>query len=297
MTENFNEVAPDASIVIVTYNNESCIEACLSSICDSMSTIRVEVIVVDNCSTDNCVALIQKKYDRMRVIANKMNVGFAAAVNQGIRSASSDVIILLNSDVIVNRAALEGMMESCRASERLRIVSPIVFNVDGSFQDTSLGLFPSFSVLLVETLMPYSMAKSLGLKTMFGNLDKERRYQCEWVSGACMAFHRKVIQEIGFLDDAFFMYFEDVDFCKRAANHGIKSELINEVSVLHIGGKSFDPKKGSIVRNRYVRRSRLTYIRKHENAAKVLMLRLAFGVGDVLRFLQQRLAARSSAEN
>jgi GT2 family glycosyltransferase len=290
MTEYFSETAPDVSIVIVTYNNANCIEACLNSIYDSLPATQVEIVVVDNCSADNGVVLMQKKYNSVRTIANKENVGFAAAVNQGILAATSDVVMLLNSDVIVNKKALNGMLAACKSSGGLHIFSPLVFNVDGSFQDTSIGMFPSFPVLLVESLLSYKMAKTFGLKTIFGNADKENKHQYEWVSGACMAFRREVVQKIGQFDDAFFMYFEDVDFCKRAANAGISSKLIEGISVLHIGGKSFDFKKGHIVRNTYVRKSRLAYIRKHESAAKVVLLIISFYVGDLLRLIQQRLA-------
>ncbi|MHC1713459.1 MAG: glycosyltransferase family 2 protein [Solidesulfovibrio sp.] len=153
-------------------------------------------------------------------------------------------------------------------------------------------MFPSFPVLLVDSLLSYQMAKTFGLKTMIGNADKESTHQYEWVSGACMAFRREVVQKIGQFDDAFFMYFEDVDFCKRAANSGIASTLLEDISVLHIGGKSFDFKKGHIARNKYVRKSRLTYIRKHESAPKVFLLKICFYVGDMLRLMQQRFAVR-----
>jgi N-acetylglucosaminyl-diphospho-decaprenol L-rhamnosyltransferase len=292
MTEYFSEITPDVSIVIVTYNNENCIEACLASIYDSFPASKVEIIVVDNCSIDNGVALVQEKYERVKVVSNKENVGFAAAVNQGMRVAASDIIILLNSDVIVNKKALEGMLAACKSSGNLHIFSPLVFNMDGSFQDTSIGMFPSCPVLLVDSLLSYQMAKTFGLKTMFGNADKENTHQYEWVSGACMAFRREVVQKIGQFDDAFFMYFEDVDFCKRAAHSGIASTLLEDISVLHIGGKSFDFKKGHNVRNKYVRKSRLAYIRKHESAPKVFLLKISFYVGDMLRLIQQRFAVR-----
>jgi GT2 family glycosyltransferase len=292
MTEYFSETAPDVSIVIVTYNNANCIEVCLDSIYGSCPATKVEIVVVDNCSVDKGVAIIQEKYERVKVVANKENVGFAAAVNQGMNVATSDVIILLNSDVIVNKKALEGIFKACKSSGHLRIFSPLVFNMDGSFQNTSIGMFPSFPVLLVDSLLSYRMAKTFGLKTMFGNADKESAHQYEWVSGTCMAFRREVVQKIGQFDDTFFMYFEDVDFCKRAAHFGIASTLLENVSVLHIGGKSFDFKKGHIVRNKYVQASRLAYIRKHESTAKVIVLKISFYIGDMLRLMQQRLAVR-----
>lgn len=278
---------PDVSVVIVTYNNAGCIARCLDSLFEAAGGLVADVIVVDNHSTDATLAILREEFPAVRLLANPDNPGFAVAVNQGLALATSPNLLLLNSDVVMNRAALERLVTACRAWGDRAFFSPCVVNPDGTAQHTSLGLFPRFTVLTVEQLVPYRLARLLGLSTMFGNRDARGNVVYEWLSGTCLAFTRVMLDRTGPLDACFFMYYEDVDFCKRAVEQGFFAKLLDDVSVLHIGGESFSYDAGKSDREKYVNNSLMTYISKHEPRLSGLVLRGVKGLGSRLRRLQR----------
>lgn len=288
MPQGAATVPPDLSVVIVTYNNAGCIARCLESLFEAAEDRRVEVIVVDNHSADATRAIIREQFPAAILVANPTNPGFASAVNLGLAQASSPNLLLLNSDVVMNRAALTGLVTACRSQGDRAFFSPCIVNPDGSAQHTALGLFPRFSVLVVEQLLPYRLARGCGLRTMFGNRDASGTVLYEWLSGTCLAFTRAALDRIGPLDERFFMYYEDVDFCKRAVDRGFYAKLLREISVLHIGGQSFSYKEGKRDRKSYVDSSLIAYVDKHESRLSAVLLRGIIRLGALLRRLPRR---------
>jgi len=272
----------DVSIIIVTYNNAKYITACIENIHEALDNLRAEILVIDNCSSDNCTEIALAASPLVKLIKNKKNVGFAAAVNQGLAASLADTLLLLNSDVLINKDALHALVAACQDAAK-KLFSPTIVNVDGSFQETSLGLFPTFPVLLADELLPHRLAKALGLRTMFDNFNAQKTPCYEWLSGACLALHRRVYEKVGPFDEKFFMYFEDVDFCKRASERGIASQLCSDISVLHIGGASFAYINGIRDRNNYVTQSYFTYIKKHESPLVFFFFKLIVRMGRGLR--------------
>lgn len=279
---------PDLSVVIVTYNNAGCIARCLESLFEAVGDGRVEVIVVDNHSADATRAIIREHFPAATLVANPTNPGFATAVNLGLARAASPNLLLLNSDVVMNRTALSGLVAACRGQGDRAFFSPRIVNPDGTAQHTALGLFPRFSVLAVEQLLPYRLARWCGLRTMFENRDNTGNVVYEWLSGTCLAFTREALDRIGPLDERFFMYYEDVDFCKRAVDRGYSPMLLREVSVLHIGGLSFSYKDGKRDRKSYVDKSLLAYVDKHEPRLVAILLRGLIRLGTLLRRLPRK---------
>jgi GT2 family glycosyltransferase len=277
--------ASDLAVVIVTYNNAAIIDECLHSLTTAAAGLATEIVVVDNASADDTVARVRRGYPEVAVIANDRNAGFAVAVNQGLRATTAGAVVLLNSDVIVNREAVRGLAAACRDRPD-RLYSPLVVNPDGTLQETSFGCFPSFGVLAVEFLLPYALARRLGLTTMFGNRKAGGALRYDWLSGACLALAREALERIGPLDERFFMYFEDIDFCLRAAGLDIPCRLLQDVSVLHIGGQSFSYDMGSYDRTSYVNKSLLAYLAKHEPWPRRLVLRGLHALGGALRRLR-----------
>jgi N-acetylglucosaminyl-diphospho-decaprenol L-rhamnosyltransferase len=283
MQQTAGATPPDVSVVIVTYNNATCIVPCLESLAAASAGLGAEIIAVDNHSGDATAAIIRERFPRVRLLVNTANAGFAAAVNQGVDLATGHTLLLLNSDVIIGREALEGLVTACRKQGRQAIFSPRIVNADGTPQHTAFGLFPTFGVLAVEMLLPYRLARRLGLRTIFENSDAAGGPRYEWLSGACLAFSREASQRIGPLDTRFFMYYEDVDFSRRAVEQGYAPLVLEDISVLHIGGVSFAYDKGKSDRNAYINASLLAYLRKHESRSSFLFLRLLLGLGGLLR--------------
>lgn len=280
---------PDISVVIVTYNNAGCVGRCLDSLFEAAAGLVAEVIVVDNHSTDATRAIIREEFPAARLVANPDNPGFAVAVNQGLALAASPNLLLLNSDVVMNRAALEGLVTACRSRGGQAFFSPRIVNPDGTEQATSLGMFPRFSVLAVELLLPYRLAHWLGWRTMFENRDARGTVVYEWLSGTCLAFTRAMLDRIGPLDTRFFMYYEDVDFCFRAVAQGFTAQLLPGIFALHIGGQSFAYETGSKDRRSYVDASLRAYVAKHQSRQNRFVLRGLMRVGAMLRRLRRTL--------
>lgn len=290
--QNETGKTPDVSIVIVTYNNENIIGRCLKSLTEASLKRVFEIIVVDNDSNDATVKTIREAFPTVLLLKNRENVGFAQAVNQGIQKTTSQNIILLNSDVLVNEAAMTTLLENCRTAGDNSLFSPRIINQDGTFQETSCGLFPNFSVLATEFLVPYGLARRFRLQTMFGNRKADGTVRYEWLSGACLAFGKKAYRRIGPFDESYFMYFEDVDFCYRAKKCGISTKLLQDIQVLHIGGESFSYLTGKSDRNSYIRTSLFTYIRGHTSKKSAFVLRLLYAFGQQLRHVQSCLKGR-----
>lgn len=280
------DIARELAVVIVTYNNAAIIDDCLGSLTTAAAGIATEIVVVDNASADATVRIVRERYPGVAVIANTRNVGFATAVNQGLRATTAPALVLLNSDVIVNPEAVHGLAEACRREGDRHLFSPRIVNRDGSLQETSFGCFPTCGVLAAEFLLPYAAARRLQLTTMFGNRGPGDALRYDWLSGACLALTRTALERIGLFDERFFMYFEDIDFCLRATRQGIVPHLLEDISVLHIGGQSFSYDMGSYDRTSYVNKSLLAYVAKHESRRGRTVLRALHALGGMLRRLR-----------
>ena len=249
----------DLSIIIVSYNTQKLLRQCLESvISDQWSVISqspatshqspvTEIIVVDNGSTDGSVEYIKefRKLKNLKIkfvnslirnsliiklIENKENLGFSKAVNQGIKKANGETILLLNSDTQIKEGALKKLLEF-EKKVGPAIIGLKMLNADNSVQGSVFNL-PTAKRAVEEFW--------LGRKGSFSKFapNSETPMLVEAVSGGAMAISREVIDKIGLLDEKYFMYFEDLDYCRRARAKGIKVWYLPEVAVIHEHGAS-----------------------------------------------------------
>ena len=206
------------SIIIVTYNSAELIVNCLQSLSKGIRGIeQSEVIVVDNNSTDDTVVVVEKDFPQVLLIKNQLNVGFAQAVNLAVRKSKGDHILLLNPDVMVLDKAVFDSLVFMEGNEKIGILGCQLLNPDYSVQ-ASFGNFPSLLTEFLRATFLYKLVP-FGLHVthnVFSRRWFKETLEPDWVSGGFMLVKRKVFQEIGLLDRKFFMYFEDVDFCRRA---------------------------------------------------------------------------------
>ncbi|MFA5928097.1 MAG: glycosyltransferase family 2 protein [Candidatus Margulisiibacteriota bacterium] len=205
---------PELSIIIVSYNNAQLLEDCIASIKASMPIgTAPEVIVVDNNSADNTVAMLQNKFPEVKLILNKDNKGFAAANNQGIRIAQGEYVMLLNNDTVIINDALSKMITYLREHPKIGLLGPRLLNGDRSVQAQGSMLGPHFwnSKIPVET---------------------------KFLRGAVFLTSKKVLDQVGLLDENFFFYNEDIDFCWRINKAGLKVVYYPLAEVIHFGGKT-----------------------------------------------------------
>lgn len=211
----------DLSIVVVGYNSRDDLRSCLESIREHAGAVTVEVIVVDNNSTDDTGRYVRGDFPEVRLIENTANLGYSRAVNQGIRGSVGRYVLVLNPDVIVHEGSLEGLVAFMDEHPDAGIAGAKLLNTDGSVQD-SCRRFPTFWTLILRRtplgrLLPRAPALT---RYLMRDFDHEESREVEWLVGACMIVRREALADIGLMDERFFMYFEDVDWCYRTWKSG-----------------------------------------------------------------------------
>jgi hypothetical protein len=227
----------DLSIIIVNYNTRELLRACIESIKKFTEKFPYEIIVVDNASSDKSIEYLSK--EKVKFIKNSSNLGFAKANNQGIKIAKGRYILLLNSDTKLKTNVLREMVEWMDRNPEIGIATCALKNPDGS-QQAAGGYFPSLVKILVWMFflenIPFidTIVKPFHPKTRMFNNKREQ----DWVTGAFFLVRRNLFDQIGLLDEDYFMYVEEMDFCYRAKQKGWQVWFLPQWSVIHYGGAS-----------------------------------------------------------
>jgi GT2 family glycosyltransferase len=278
---------PDLSVIVLNWNTRNLLAQCLRSLQLQESGLsQLEVIVVDNGSTDGSLGLVRTSFPHVRVIANSANRGFSEANNQGIQAATGRYVLLLNSDTVVMEGALGALVTYADNHPGVGVVGPKLLNPDGTLQPSG-GRLPTPASITLELLL----LDRLRERPRYGTRrDYSHPADVDEVSGAAMLIRHEVIRQIGGLDEKFTFGYEDVDFCLRARHAGWRIHYVPEARIVHEWGASRRAAQASttlsaIAGQRY-------YFRKHYgrvSSALVFVvtvlshiLRLgAFGIGGV----------------
>lgn len=233
------------SIIIVNYNTPDLTTACLNSIIEHCQSQSYEIILVDNGSQDDSVNKLRKKFSEITIIANPQNVGFAKANNQALRIATGSYLWLLNSDTTINQDTLPTLLSAFKKYPHLAVVSPKVLLPSGQIDPACRRLFPtiwnSFTYLSgLSKLFPKSKLFSRYHLTY---LDENQETKVDAVSGACMLLSRKPLEKVGYLDQQFFMYGEDIDWCYRFKQHGFDILYYPKSTIIHYKSASSQGRK------------------------------------------------------
>ncbi len=228
------------SIVIVNYNVKYFLEQCLHSVYKACKGLDSEVYVVDNNSVDGSIKMIREKFPEVRLIENKDNKGFSRANNQAIRKAKGDYILLLNPDTIVEDDTLTKCVQFMDEHADAGGLGIKMLDGKGKFLPESKRGLPTpavafFKVFGFSSLFPKS--KIFG-KYHLGYLDKDKTHQVDILSGAFMLLRKSVLDQIGLLDETFFMYGEDIDLSYRITQAGYKNYYFPESRIIHYKGES-----------------------------------------------------------
>jgi GT2 family glycosyltransferase len=226
--------ATDLSVIVVNWNTCRLLDACLRSLEAAGQNLAVDVLVVDNGSTDASVDVVRERFPGVLLIANASNRGYAAANNQGVERARGRYLLLLNSDAEVEPAALRTLVSYADDHPQAGVMGPKLLNPDGTLQPSG-GHFPT----------PGStVASLLGLHRLTGRprygtrRDYSKPADVDEISGAAMLIRRSVIDQIGGLDEGFAWGYEDVDFCLRARRAGWRVHYVPDARVVHLWGAS-----------------------------------------------------------
>jgi GT2 family glycosyltransferase/lipopolysaccharide/colanic/teichoic acid biosynthesis glycosyltransferase len=213
----------DVSIIIVSYNSSDVLKPCLDSIRDQEFAGEAEVIVVDNASVDGSPDLVRRQYPSVNLIANADNLGYSKGVNVGIRNARGRYLFILNPDTIVRRDSVQQLVDFMDANSDAGIVAPKLVFHDGNVQ-LSCRRFYTFKVMVLRrTPLGRIFKNSKAVRDhLMLDFDHETTREVDWMLGAAMFVRREAVEEVGLMDERFFLYFEDVDWCYRMKQHGMK---------------------------------------------------------------------------
>ncbi|MGH2592460.1 MAG: glycosyltransferase family 2 protein [Anaerolineae bacterium] len=261
----------DLSIVVVNWNVRDLLRRCLDSIF-AAGQPRLEVIVVDNASSDGSLDMLRADFPHVTLIANADNRGFPAANNQGLAAARGRLVMTLNPDTAIVADALARMIAYLDAHPDVGALGPQLLNPDGSIQ-SSRRRFPTFATALFEStwlqgIAPHSVLRRYYVDDVPGDVPQE----VDWVTGACIVVRREALEAVGGFDPDFFMYSEELDWCRRIKSAGWKIVYLPAAKVIHHLGKSSE----QVVAARHIhfQTSKVRYFRKYHGRVVAGALRL-----------------------
>lgn len=232
----------DLSVCIVSWNTRALLRQCLLSIYNSAHGMDFEVLVVDNASSDGSADMVRREFPAVRLFENEVNQGFAGGSNLAIKNSTGHCILLLNSDTIVMPGTLQTMTEFLKGSAETGVIGCKLLNPDGTAQ-LSYRKFPTLQWGYIRTVLISKVYHHI--KPLRGILEPHvhgggpnNRRSVDWVSGACLMTRRDVFDAIGLLDERFFMFCEEIDWCYRARRAGWDIRYLPDICVIHYGGES-----------------------------------------------------------
>jgi hypothetical protein len=220
-----------ASVIILTWNSQGVIEGCLSSLEKGLTAYPFEVIVVDNGSRDDTLAILRHQYPWVRLMRNRTNRGVAPARNQGLRSARGEYLIILDDDTVVQPDALDRLIAYMETHCEVGLCGPQLTNFEGRYH-LSCRLFPTLSYKFVRRL-PFEFARSMTRAVEMADWDHATIREVDYMIGACQVIRSSALAEVGLLDEHIFYGPEDVDFCLRLHQSGWHVVYNPEAVVMH----------------------------------------------------------------
>ena len=249
----------DVSIVIVSYNARADLDRCLASLQNHPPIASHEIIVVDNASTDDSVSAA-RRWPKVRVIESPTNRGFAAANNIGIRSSDGHNLLLLNSDTLVPAGAVDRLLAELTRHADVAAIGPRLVDRAGQAELSFGAMITPLNELRQRRIMSGLNRGDPDVRTTVEAMTRREHFP-DWVSGACLLVRRADAEAVGLLDERYFMYTEDVDFCAALRARGRRILFTPSVEVVHVRGQSAATAPKA-TRAAY-RRSHLAFYRKH----------------------------------
>ena len=257
-------IQPPASIIVLNYNTCELTLKCLESFAPALRRRGWQIIVVDNGSSDGSVEALQAQFPFAEIIRSERNLGFAGGNNLGLRQAAGDVVFLMNSDVLAAADTLQALAYQFEAQPDVGAISAGLRTTNGEAQAFAYGDDPTLTYLVRRG------SRTLLRRGPLHHWDIDQPIETEWVSGACVAVRRAVIERVGLLDERFQLYFEDNDWCLRIRQAGLKVIYDPRFTVTHLGGQSQPQRR---VANQLYYQSMIKFYAKHYGAFKTMLLK------------------------
>lgn len=267
-------MSPCLSVIIVSWNVKDLLLQAIDSLTATWEGTQedLEIIVVDNASSDGTPGMLRANAEHVHLLVNKENRGFAAANNQGLAIARGRYVLLLNSDTQVRPKALQRLIAYLEAHPDTGLVGPRLLNSDGSVQ-SSRRRFPTLPILFLESTWLQKLLPRATLAWYYmADVPDDVPQDVDWVTGAAMLVRRETVSQVGPLDEGFFMYSEELDWCHRIREAGWRIAYEPAAEVVHYGGKSSDQVVAQ--RHIYFQSSKVRYARKYHGRLIADLLRI-----------------------
>ena len=256
------------SVIIVNFNGLRFLDDCFESLHQNLSEITYEIIVLDNQSTDQSVAYIQQNHPEITLIQSSENLGFGKGNNKAVESAQGEFLLLINNDTVVLNP-LKPALEVLQSNPTIGVVGAKMLDVNKNYIPSN-GNFPT-----ARTLFQFKKLLDLGPEFKTGNFTK-KQYNVDWLCGSFLMLKTQTFRQINGFDEDYFMYVEDVDFCKKIANRNLKRVFLPQISYIHYIG--FNANKNPMLVKGYK-----IYVQKHFLGFKKFVVFAALYVNSIVK--------------
>lgn len=261
------------SIIIVNWNTKEFLEDCLDSIPKACRDIPFETIIVDNASVDGSTEFIKAKHRNVKLLENLSNLGFAKACNQAAKVASGKYFFLLNPDTILYKDAVSGLVEFIKKKSWAGAVGPQLLNRDGKIEN-SVRRFPTIKQILIRDTVLGKIIPWVKISRLTKILPMNRASRVDHVSGGALLTKKEIWRELDGMDTRFFMFYEDVDLCRRIGEMGYNVFYLPTVKVIHVGGGSRHQDRSSAFY--YSIKSKFLYCEKYYPKLVVILFKYIY---------------------
>jgi len=280
-------VSVDLTVSIINTNNRELLRNCLRSIFENTRRISLEVYVVDNACTDGSAGMVEGEFPQVRLIRNEQRLGFCANHNQVLRIGQGRYLCILNEDTEIMAEAFDRMVDFMDRHSQAGAAGPMLLNADGSFQSS----FFDFPTLISEFLLQSRLGLLIYGPYYPGRPPEKSRQiaEADWVSGACLMARREAVEQVGLLDERFYVYSEETDWCYRIRSAGWKVYYVPDAKVIHLEGQAwkrlddFRQSEHRAQRRVRVRKANLQFFLKHYSKPTGLALRLLLAAVSLVK--------------
>jgi len=254
-----NGTCPDVTVTIVNTNNRRLLEPCLESIFATWTGRHtMEIIVVDNASSDGSVEMVQSRFPDVKLICNERRKGFGANHNSALRISRGRYLLVLNDDTVMLNDTIEQMIDFGDAHPNAGMIGPKTFNPDGTLQDTCVR-FPTILTQLKQILFQRFSSYCV---ISYPPAVHDTVADVEWLRGSAMMVRREAMDQVGMLDERFFIFYEEVDWCYRMRKGGWRNLLCPQAHMIHVGKTTVSGKRNRVM-DAQMFLSELLYFDKH----------------------------------
>jgi GT2 family glycosyltransferase len=278
------------AVIIVSYNTRDLLLECVASVLAVTGGVEFELVVIDNGSEDGSYEELRKRYPAVTAVSNKENLGFGAACNQGIKATTAPFVLLLNSDARITPEALAALHECMRGNQRCGAAGCKLVTPHGARLNNTRNFLTPFNQaveMLGVRLPSRGLSRTYRPEVGGGHID----CKVDWIEGSCLMIRREALDEVGLLDEQFFMYSEDEDLCLRLRNRGWVICYTEAGTSVHHGGASSQRNKEQMLFHFY--RSQMLFLRKHRGHSSISQYMAAMRSVLRLKCLSSRLLARA----